>query len=209
MAKHGTAQARAFTLIELVGTGAILAILSLLLIPKVFEALHRARINQSLAGCHTIKTATLEHFAKFGLMAASNGVALAVSSSYDRFDAVLLSEGLIDKPFTSRIGTNAQIRIVNVSMLTAGSSIDPRQGNGAYDLDGDGANDIVGAQYVVEAAFLDVTSADAGDLNSQLDGPALGESGNSGQDTRGRLIYNKPHPQGNWGRNMRLYLTHR
>jgi prepilin-type N-terminal cleavage/methylation domain-containing protein len=154
--KHGSSQEsrHAFTLIELIGVLAVIAILAALLIPKVFDAISMARMNRAALSMGTIKGAVVEHYAKFGSLASSNGVPLVFTGTYTNFDSILLAEGFIDKPFNPRIGTNAFIRIVHVSGLTAGTDVDGS--NGAYDLDGSGNNDVVGAAYTIDAVFLDV-----------------------------------------------------
>jgi len=55
-----------FTLIEMIGVLAVIAILAAVLIPKVFEAINNSRINNSAMTCNTAKTALVDHYAKFG-----------------------------------------------------------------------------------------------------------------------------------------------
>src|SRR5438093_2514202 len=105
----------AFTLLEMIGLLAIIAILAALLVPKIFEAIQSARLGHTLLSCHTIKTAVLEHYAKFLSLASSNGIPLAVPPTYDSFDSILLAEGLIDKLFDPKIGATASIQLRNVS----------------------------------------------------------------------------------------------
>ena len=183
---------------------AVIAILAALLIPKIFESISSARIGATLLSCQTIKTAVLEHYGKFLSLASSNGVALNVVDSYDGFDGILLAEGLIDKPFDPKMGSSAVIRLRNVASYTAATSVDPRDGFSAYDLDGDGINDIVGTQFLVEATISGLTVADAKALNDSLDGALLGESA-SGQDFKGRLTY---HKSGSNPLVVHIYLTH-
>jgi prepilin-type N-terminal cleavage/methylation domain-containing protein len=203
--RGGAARRRhAFTLIELIGVLAVIAILASLLIPKIFEAINSARISHAVTSCHTIKTAVVQHYAKFNAFASSNGVAFAVPGTYDEYDAILLAEGLIDKLFITKLGTNATIRLTAVSGLTANTSVDAS--NGAYDLDGDGKNNVVGAGYVVEAVIFDVAETDAMDLNDRIDGPAL--AGNpGGNDFLGRVIYHHGTPS--QPLDVHIYLTHR
>jgi type II secretory pathway pseudopilin PulG len=196
----------AFTLIEMIGVLAVVAILASLLIPTIFEVISNARLNETVAGCHTLKTAAMEHYAKFGSLASSNGTPLAFSGSLTNFDQVLLAEGLIDKPFASRLGASATVRIVEVSGLTSSTTVNAQ--NGAYDLDGDGKNDVVGAASLVEAVITDVPLADARALNDRLDGDSLGETSSSGQnDWKGRVIYHRPVPSRPF--EVHVYLTHR
>ena len=208
----------AFTLIEIIGVLAIVAILASLLVPRVFETIDNARLGAVPLGVHTIKTATLEHFVKFNSIASRNGTPLAFSGTYDDFDLVLLTEGLIDKPFMTRVGTNATIRLVDVAGLNASSAPLDESRPGAYDLDGDGDNDIVGAKYLIEAVIDEPARVEVAGVNTLLDGPMLGFQGAQDNDIRGRVVFrdksNDPNPNANpQGRKRRpgtmyIYITH-
>jgi len=200
----------AFTLIEMIGVLAIIAILASLLVPKIFEAINNAHVSHTVLSCQTIKTAVLEHYAKYLSLASSNGNSLGFIGSNPKisanFDDVLVSEGLLDKPFAAPIGTNATIQIVDLSTLGS-----PKPLKGAYDLDGDGQSDVTGANYVVEAVILGVPQADAKALNDLLDGPMLGEAvypqSNPEKDGYGRVIYSKPQAQETTVE-VHIYITH-
>jgi hypothetical protein len=94
------------------------------------------------------------------------------------------------------------IRILDVSGLSAAA---PGNGApGAYDLNGDGQNDIVRERYVVEAVIFGVTDPDAKALNDQLDGPPLGADA-QGNDLRGQVIWNGAPPQA--PREVHIYIA--
>ena len=204
MTRNSRGPDHAFTLIEMIGVLAVIAVLAALLIPKIFESINNARINQVVLSCQTIKTAVLEHYGKFQSLASSNGVPLTTLPN-DNFDGVLLAEGLIDQTFTAKIGVTSFIRVRSVTGFSANTTVDPAVPSSGYDLDGDGMNDIVGAQYLIEAIIVQVSDADARDLNNILDGPQLGET-TSGQDFKGRVTYHKP--SGSNPLVVRIYLTH-
>ena len=206
MRPNSKSHREAFTLIEMVGVLTVIGVLVALLVPKIVEAIDSARISNTLLSLQTIKNAVLEHYAKSRSLASSNGTPLIVTNSYDNFDAILLAEGLIDKPFASKLAASTLIRLRNVSGLayTPSASTDPKKGLSTYDLDGDGDNDIVGAHYLVEAVFVNVTLTDARALNDRWDGLQLGEK-NSGQDFRGRVAY---HKAGSNPLIVYIYLTH-
>ena len=62
-----------FTLIEMIGVLAVIGILAALLVPKIFNAINNARVNSTAVSIATIKTATADHYAKFGSLVSSNG----------------------------------------------------------------------------------------------------------------------------------------
>jgi type II secretory pathway pseudopilin PulG len=182
-----------FTLIEMVGVFAVTAILASLLIPKVFESIHRARVVQAAMGVGTAKTTLISHVAKFGSLAVDGSVspptAVVLDGSDVRasdFDLVLLQEGLLDAPFGVKIG-------FGYLELLAGtwSAVAPDGTNAAYDLDGFGLHNDACGNTVAEAVIVDVTLEDARALNNVIDGLALGED-NSGNDFLGRVKYAKP-----------------
>jgi prepilin-type N-terminal cleavage/methylation domain-containing protein len=193
----------AFTLIEMIGVLAVIAILAALLIPKVFEAINNARINSAAVSYNTVKAAVIDHYAKFGTIASINGVATG-TNNLQNFDTVLLQEGFLDKPFATKISNANSVRV------SAGlaNDVDATADNAAYNLDGDDtvvANNAAGA-HVVEALLLGVAPADAKELNDRLDGVDLG-IGNADEDLLGRVKYGEPDGDGLV--DVYIYVTHR
>lgn len=203
----------AFSAIEMIGLLALLAIVVSLLVPQVFkarssagaaaQAVNQAHVEDVAAGLAAIKTAVTAHYAQFGSLASSKGVPLKVSGSYEHYDLVLLAEGLLDRPFTAAMGTKASIRLVDVSGFSATTAVDAA--NGAFDLDGDGKNDVVGAAYVVEIVISGITPDEAKAVNARLDGPTLGAD-SSGNDLLGRVTCRQPTPAS--PRELHIYITH-
>ena len=64
---------QAFTLIEMIGVLAVIAILASMLIPKIFEAINNSKINNAAVSYNTVKTALADHYAKWGSLLSSNG----------------------------------------------------------------------------------------------------------------------------------------
>src|ERR1044071_7508845 len=85
---------RAFTLIEMIGVLAVIAILAAVLVPKVFEAINNSRINNAAMSCDTVKTAVADHYAKWGGLNqdGSSGTAVTLTAPNDTYDQVLLRE---------------------------------------------------------------------------------------------------------------------
>jgi type IV pilus assembly protein PilA len=203
----------AFTLIEMIGVLAIIAILASLLVPKIFESINNANMSQTVLSCQTIKTAVVEHYAKYLSLASGNGTNLTLpNSGYTNFDGILLAEGLIDKPFAPQIGTSGTIRMVDISGLRTQDNLQFQQQNGmngAYDLDADRNNDVLGA-VLVEAVIYGVSQADAKGLNDLLDGPILGEAYTHGNadDDLGRVVYKNVGNNNSPNFEVHIYITH-
>ncbi len=181
--------ARAFTLIEMIGVLAVIAILASLLIPRVLNVIADARVNSVMINCNTIKTAITDHVSKYNnvaLLWGTNSVPFVsgISTGYDT--NVLMIEGLLDKPFQAKIATTAIIEIVQ------GGHENNNAANG-YALDGTGTTDgTAGAQYVIEAKLVGVSAQDAKALNDRLDGPNLGAVDVTTADNLGQVEYAAP-----------------
>src|ERR1043165_765794 len=151
---------RGFTLIEMIGVLAVIAILASLLIPKIYEAINNSRISNAALSYNTVKTALADHFAKYGSLTSSNGVTIA--TPIPNFDQVLLSEGFLDKTFQVKIGTAGSANtFVEVRDAVAATTAPNGSNVPAYDLDGTGTvNDATGSA-VVQAVIGGVTLGDA------------------------------------------------
>ena len=200
-----TPRSRGFTLIEMIGVLAVIAILAALLVPKIFEAINNARVNNAAVSYNTAKTALADHYAKFGTMLSSNGAPIVASVGEAlNFDKVLVAEGFMDKPFIVKIGDGVTN---HVEILTSAGTNAVTTANAAYDLDGSGVlpNDASGS-VLVQAVITGVAAGDAKDLNDRIDGPLLGEDG-TGNDLKGRVKYAAPGAGGST--TVYMYISHR
>ncbi len=210
-----------FTLIEMIGVLAVIAILAALLVPRVFEAINSARVNNAAVSINTVKTACVDHYAKFNTLLAngSTGTAaplqLGTDAILNTYDQVLIGEQFLDKPFVVKIGdgtydaTHTRIQVV----AAAGPGVAADGTNPAYNLDGANlagaaVNDAAGT-YVAEAVITGVDLADARALNRAIDGStaALGEAAGGGADLAGRVHY--AAPAAGQPVEVHVYLTHR
>jgi type II secretory pathway pseudopilin PulG len=193
-------KAGAFTLIEMIGVLAVIAILAALLIPKVFSAINDARVANAAVSIETIKTATADHYGKYGKLNSffgTNDLTIPISNFSTN---VLLPEGLIDKPFSAKIAggdpsTNSIVEVVAGSPIVGGS--------GGYALDGSANSTTANAAGVVEAVLYNVSKQDAKDLNDRIDGQALGAALGA-TDSKGRVQYAGTDPT-----TVYVYIAHR
>ena len=184
----------AFTLIEMIGVLAVIAILAAMLIPKVFQAINNARVNNAAVSTETIKTATADHYGKYGKLDqewGTNAVIFSGGGNYCyNYETNLIQEGLLDKPFSVKIGggdpsTNSLVELAKGTHENGGAT-------GGYYLDGTGGSSTTNAQFVLEAVIYGVAAQDAKDLNDLIDGTALGAGNLTAADNKGRVEYAAP-----------------
>jgi type II secretory pathway pseudopilin PulG len=179
---------------------AVIAILASLLIPKIFNAINDAKVNNTILGYNTIKTAAMEHYAKYNSFTAStNGTTVTETNFVNQ----LLWEGLIDKPFFSKIGTSAFAHVVD-GPAAAGPASETTAGS--YDLDGNTSADTVGTK-VVEVRVTGVPYGDAKDVNDRIDGATspfdFPLATTSTGDTAGRVKWDRTSGM------LSIYIGHR
>jgi prepilin-type N-terminal cleavage/methylation domain-containing protein len=201
ISKQSRKSSQGFTLIEMIGVLAVIAILASMLIPKIFEAINNAKVNNAAVSYNSVKTALADHYAKWGSLLSSNGTVFATNAAIAlTYDKLLVSEGFMDKTFQVKIGTtNTHVQVVGGQ--TSGAT--PTPTDSSYDLDGTGGNDASGG-VVVEAVITGVTENDARDLSLRLDGDALSTGAVGSDDILGRVKYATGSPT-----TVYIYVTHR
>lgn len=192
---------KGFTLVEMIGVLAVIAILTAMLIPKVFETINQARISSASSTVNTVKTAVANHYSKHGAFADSAGVVLtpdtvAASTDAANFDTtVLLPDGMLEKRFSVKIGDQKETNLVRVRLIEAAedaAGITPTSAN--YDMDGvAGDVDTNDGALVCECVITGVSAADARGLKQEIDGSDITALSNlpavGGAATKGRVKY--------------------
>jgi len=177
-----------FTLVEMIGVLAIVAILASLLVPKVFNAINRAKINSTAMVLNTVKAAVTEAYGERGQFTLVDGSILDASaapfaSGILDYDANVLVPGdYMTQEFTCKVGVEDGTDVHAVLLAAGGTAT-------SFDLDGDGVTtDVDADQWVVWASIPNVSARDARELSLTVDGPDLTAALNV-NDTEGRVLY--------------------
>lgn len=210
---------QAFTLVDTIGVLAIVSVLSSMMVPRIFQALSEARINQATASYHHVKAGVSEYFGNYGRIGGAAGadLALAPGQIFEDWDVrCLVSEGYAESAFHLRIGNGntgasrngSRLRVINI--LGTGPEVRPANNedaldSGAYDLDGQSRTNDLSGHLLVEACVEGVDLQDALELNARIDGPSLGALYGS-NDELGRVKY---VVSTNGTARVRIYVAHR
>ncbi len=191
---------RGFTLVEMIGVLAVIAVLAGLLVPRVFDAIGQARINTAALGYNSLRSATTLYFGKYGKLAGVAGAPLApgTANAIAWDSKVLLPEGFVEKPFKTDLATTTAVQLV----AATGSAAVVETVAGTYDLNGAGLNTVIGTT-VIEAVLTGISAEDAKALNDRIDGAALGTALGVA-DILGRVKYDPTAPG-----TVRIYLAHK
>ncbi len=201
-----------FTLIEMVGVLAVIAILAALLIPKIFAAINESRLNNAVVSYNSVKSAAMMYFGKYGKFGGVGGtnllaaeIASPPTGNATNWDAkVLLTEQLVEKPFATKVGSDNTVEIR--PCLAAAATVDGS--NAGYDLSGAGGGNTAGSgQSVVEAVMKGVALDDARDLSLRIDGPSMTETDATTTDIRGRVKYTVTSGQNTT--DVYIYIAHK
>lgn len=190
----------------MIGVLAIIAVLAVIIVPKVFSTIASSRITNAASSVGAIKTAIAEFAGKYGTIPLTN--------NNSRIDDLLFTDGLMEGRFTVKIGAQpgnpppagatwaraagawaatggtvqtGQSRVICIASNPAQL---PSVALGAnYRLSGN-TNLPTGAS-VVSAVFVNVTSNEAREVSMRIDGesntPAMGAA-----DNAGKVVYAAP-----------------
>jgi len=190
--------ASGFTLIEVIGVVAVIAILAAVLTPRVVSVIARGKVNATAQSLGSLKSATADYVAKNGSFPVRSGTGTTNSAvSVGRFDADLVAGGFTEKLFGCSIGTQtfdasaltSRTHVRSLAAVSSGAVTAPSAtvGGDNFDLDRDSSTpDFTTGQMVVSAFIPGVALSDAIALNKILDGD---ENTGTGADTTGRCMY--------------------
>ncbi len=171
MKTNHTNQRQGFTLIEMVGVLAVIAILAAILVPKIFSAIEESKYNNTVGSINNVKAATMAYFAKKSTFDVDNGTT--------KFDNRLITAGELERPFAAKLGSAWECNAL--AAASAGGSV----GFGKLD----GTTNVVASGTVVQCKLTGVPRADAWELSKRIDGADMSATALGDVDDEGRVVY--------------------
>jgi general secretion pathway protein G len=215
---------RGFTLIEMIGVLAVVAVLAALVLPKVFDVIAESRVNALAASVKAYETAVMKYYGDIGSLMPLNATgvptveatgdsatatSLAARLTLSRSDALVTSAGMWPKfrgPYLEKFDTTSPAALGTAMYLPCAAAVNYGTAvtatNLAWDLKGDDGNsDIPTGAYVAYYRLTGVNLEDFDRLDSIVDRD-IGTT-TATKQLRGRAKYDTAT------NTLYLYLAHR
>ena len=211
-----------FTLIEMIGVLAVIAILVALLLPKVFEIMAESKANSLVGAVRTYETAVVDYYADIGsILPLNNGGNPSTQASGNSSNARSLPARLtLDQSDPLNTGNNSWAKFKGPYLTKFSTDTPPGFGTSIYmparppvaygtattatnrgwDLNNDGNSDMPTNANVVYVYFTNIGNQDFENVDAILDS-GIGSTATERQ-LRGRVKYDTSTSE------MMIYLIH-
>ena len=205
----------AFTLVEIIGVVALIAVLAAVLAPRVTSVMARGKIAATAESLAGLKSAVTDYLAvKSSLPIRYGSGNTNAATTFGRFDADLVAGGFLDHLFSCPIGNQTfddsnLARRIHVRCLAGHKESevpepDTTSGGDDFDIDRDASTlDTPESVRIVSAFIPQVREEDAIALNKLIDGD-VNKVG--AYDIVGRCIYGRASAEGTV--TVYVYITH-
>jgi type II secretory pathway pseudopilin PulG len=202
----------------MIGVLAIIAILAVVILPKVYSTIAASRVTTVIASINSLKTVISDFAGKYG--------AIPLTNNNSRVDDLLFTAGFLDGPFKAGIGnpppkppipsaawtytngawaaTGGASQTTQARIICANSNTNvPTNGNN-YRLNG--ATDLPAGSRIISAVLPGVRGPEARELSVRIDGDGLSAATNTLADNTGKVVYAAPNNAG--VTTVYIYITH-
>ncbi|MBN1983727.1 MAG: prepilin-type N-terminal cleavage/methylation domain-containing protein [Chitinivibrionales bacterium] len=198
--KYSTHASGGFTLIEMIGVLAIIAILVAALSPRIFDAISDSRVTSFVSTAKTLQTAATKYYSDIGTLLTLNNTGNAVADATGQLlPDVLTGQTAAPNPLVNLwtryrgpylekfadqnppIGTLMTMPTVNAAAIGAAAANNIFTN---YDLNNDGNNDLTAGAEIVTLRVTGVNQKEFEKIDAILDegvGTTLAEKQNRGK----------------------------
>jgi type II secretory pathway pseudopilin PulG len=189
----------------MIGVLAIIAILAVIIVPKVFSTIAASRITNAVGSTNSMKIAVAEFVSRFGT--------LPTTTTTSRLDDLLVTTGILEQRFLTKLGTqpvnppiaggtwarNASgvwtptggASQASQSRLICSTSTTATPGVGTnFFLDG--STSLPTGSRVVSAVIPGLSAAEALELSLRIDGDVMSPTATGVADTAGKVTFTAP-----------------
>jgi prepilin-type N-terminal cleavage/methylation domain-containing protein len=212
-----------FTLIEMIGVLAIIAILVAAVAPRIFEAIEDSKVTSASTMAKSVQVACTKYYADMGTLNPILDVS-AATPAFGNSDGSALAGSLAGTlthtrdPATQNAGSwprfrgqyleafnnadaplGTEMRLAAVVAAAQGATTAGTETN--FDLTGDGNDDLVTPATVVSLVFNGVSAREWEKLDAIIDAAGLEGKNETQRATQGRVKYNAG--------TVRIYIGHK
>ncbi|MDX8413746.1 MAG: prepilin-type N-terminal cleavage/methylation domain-containing protein, partial [Mariprofundales bacterium] len=158
---------RGFTMIEMIGVLAVIAILASIVAPKIFDAINESKINTFASNIQAVQTAVASYYKDTGTLPSTTTKLITDT-------ATGWNGPYLDKNVTEMFSS------ISAGTITFTNSTP--SGTNNFDIDGDGNGDYTAKSTILELDFSAMSVADARAVSGVIDGDKANDTtGSSGQ----------------------------
>jgi len=168
---------RGFTMIEMIGVLAVIAILASIVAPKIFDAIRDSKVNAFTSNIQAVQTAVSSYYKDVGSFPTAAGD--LISSTNTNWKGPYL-----DKPITEMFSSLPQTGAVTLTAEAPSATAN-------FDLDGNASGDYTSKSSIAQLTFTGMAVADAKAVSGSMDGDDanIGDAASGKWYNMGRFLH--------------------